>query len=408
MTSFRAGIVGIMSVAFLIGNSVSPVFARLHDSQIHGQRKHVHQSNSRHRHSRHRTKHQAAVHVQPQVGALFVTENGETLLDELSNVEFNPASVAKIVTAYGAIKVFGLDHRFSTKVFAEGEVDSSGTLQGNLYVQGIDPKFALSDAASLQNSLMQAGIKRVNAKIIVSPGFSYCCCADSLYSAKALQRAWTRGKRITILKGVACGQVPDGLSELADNQSESLRETLKEMLCYSQNSVAEQLGRVSGGVAHLEQLVSEAAGISEGSLKLSSASGLGKGRVKPRDMMLVLKSLRKELQSRGLDLQDICPVAGIDPGTLDERFTDPTECGSMVGKTGTLPGTDGGTSTLVGLFRTQKEDVYFVIFCWHGSVVGFRHQQDELIKRVQALRGGARPFAYGPLATAHDAAIERQ
>lgn len=399
MSRLRSGIISLLSAALFIGSSVSPASARLHDSQIHAQKNHRHAS-GRHRHVKQKSKqHVAARPQQSQVGTLFMTESGETLLDELSNTEFNPASVAKLVTAFGAIKQFGLDHRFSTKVLTDGELDSAGTLNGNLYVQGLDPEFAYTDAAQLQQSLLSNGIKRVNGKLIVSPGFSYACCADPLYSAKALQKSWSRGKKISITKGVACAQVPDELSQLAETQSESLRDTLKEMLCYSQNNVAEQLGKISGGVSRLQQIVSEAAGLENGSLKLSSASGLGKGRVKPKDMMLVLKALRAELKTHGLDLQDICPVAGVDPGTLDARFTGPAECGSMIGKTGTLPGTDGGTSTLVGMFRTLKENVYFVIFCWHGNVVHFRHQQDDLIKRVQASRGGARPYSYGPLAS---------
>jgi len=169
---------------------------------------------------------------------------------------------------------------------------------------------------------------------------------------------------------------------------------LKEMLSYSQNNVAEQIGRSVGGISKMEDLVTREAGLAPGSLKLSSASGLGKGRVKPKDMMLVLKGLRNELKKQGLDLQDICPVAGIDHGTLDERFKTPAERGSVVGKTGTLPGTDGGTSSLVGMFRAQKEDYYFVIFCWRGDVVSFRHQQDELIRKLQSTRGGPKPFEY--------------
>ncbi len=400
MSKFRSGIISLLSTALLLGSNITPTSARLHDSQLHLQKNQHRHSCSRQKQVKHKAKRHAIVHVQSQVGTLMMTERGETLLDELSNLEFNPASVAKLVTALGAIKVFGLEHRFTSKVFSDGQLDSAGILNGNLYVQGIDPQFDYTDASALQESLIANGIKRVNGKLIVSPGFSYGCCADAAYSARALQKTWARGKRLAISKGVACGQVPEGATQLAEHESESLRDTLKEMLCYSQNQVAEQLGRSAGGLGRVQQIVSEASGLAPGSLKLASASGLGKGRVKPKDMMLVLKALRAELQSNGLDLQDICPVAGVDPGTLDERFTDPSECGSMVGKTGTLPGTDGGTSTLVGMFKTQKENVYFVIFCWHGNVVHFRQQQDELIKRVQAMRGGACPYNYGPLASA--------
>ena len=38
------------------------------------------------------------------------------------------------------------------------------------------------------------------------------------------------------------------------------------------------------------------------------------------------------------------PVAGVDPGTLEDRYTDALTRGSVVAKTGTLISTDGGAS----------------------------------------------------------------
>lgn len=331
-----------------------------------------------------------------QIGALVMTESGQIVMDQYSEVAFNPASVAKIVTAFGAIKTLGLDHRFTTTVSMQGDLDQkTGVLRGDVYIQSSDPDFDRMDAQSVAQALREAGLKRINGKLIVSKGFSFCSMADEGWSARQVKRTWANGQnRLVTGKDVAIGQPPESAQQLCQLQSEPFRQTLKEMLSYSQNNVAEQIGRSAGGIQKLESSVEQQSGLAPGSLQLVTASGLGRNRVKPKDMMLVLKAFRAELQRDGLDFQDLLPVAGVDGGTLDERFVADTERGSVVGKTGSLPGTDGGTSALVGMLRSQKEDLYFVFFCWRGDVVSFRHQQDQLIRQLQATRGGPKPFAY--------------
>lgn len=333
-----------------------------------------------------------------EIGALVHSESGETVLDQLSTMEFNPASAVKIITTYSALSTFGPDYRFKTAVLTDGILDpESGVLQGDLYVTGNDPEFDHKDAEALSRTLVEAGIKEVDGKILVDPTFSYRSSPNPLSSAKALVKIWRSARpdsRVTSRMGAAVSPPPTTGENIGSIESETLRETLKRMMSYSQNGVAEQIGRTVGGVRKVESIVTEEAGLPAGSLKLASASGLGQSRVKPKDMMRILKSLRTKLQASKLDYQDIFPVAGIDPGTLDKRFTDAQERGSVVAKTGTLPGTDGGTSALVGMFRAQEQDFYFVIFCWKGSVSGFRQQQDNMIRALQAKRGGPKPFQY--------------
>lgn len=348
----------------------------------------------RHRKTRRQAASVAAKQVPPEYGVLVVSENGGVIFERMPDAEFNPASVAKVVTAYGAMKTFGLNHRFSTSAWINGRLDANGVVHGDLYVQGIDPDFEPKDALALRQDLVSAGIRQVKGKLFVNQGFSYGSIGNSASAAQGLARSWSRapGARIKVLKGVGVGDIPQTVSMISEFHSEIFRETLKEMLSYSQNGVAEQIGRAAGGLRRLEAIVSQQAGLTPGALKLSSASGLGKGRVTPRDMMLVLRAFRYELQREGLDLQDVFPLAGIDKGTLDERFTTAEERGSVVAKTGSLPGTDGGTSTLAGMFSSQQENFYFVIFCWKGNVPTFRKQQDQLIRQLQALRGGPKPF----------------
>jgi D-alanyl-D-alanine carboxypeptidase/D-alanyl-D-alanine-endopeptidase (penicillin-binding protein 4) len=340
----------------------------------------------------------ASPRLHEAIGALVMTEEGQTVMDQLSDVEFNPASAVKIITAYAALKKFGTDHRFNTDLLLDGNLnEETGVFTGDVYVQGADPDFERADAESLGQALLDKGVKQINGRLVVAPGFSYRANPDALSSARSLISILHKkhaGERVIVKHGAAVGLAPENTEKLTSLQSEPLYETLKQVLSFSINSKAEQIGRSVGGVHKLEELVEKEVGLPSGALKLASASGLGRSRVKPKDMMLILKSLRTELLASGKDFQDIFPVAGIDRGTLDERFTSSAERGSVVAKTGTLPGTDGGTSALVGMFRSQKEDSYFVIFCWQGSVVAFRHKQDELIRHLQLKQGGPKPFDY--------------
>jgi D-alanyl-D-alanine carboxypeptidase len=139
-------------------------------------------------------------------------------------------------------------------------------------------------------------------------------------------------------------------------------------------------------------------GVSPDQIKLSSLSGLGVNRISPRVMLNIYRALRNELQKDGLAPTDILPVAGIDPGTLKDRFSGPSWRGSVIAKTGTLVRTDGGASALVGQMKTANGEVLlFVILNQRGSVTRFRENQDYLVMLIQNSRGGPKPFTYKPL-----------
>jgi D-alanyl-D-alanine carboxypeptidase/D-alanyl-D-alanine-endopeptidase (penicillin-binding protein 4) len=176
---------------------------------------------------------------------------------------------------------------------------------------------------------------------------------------------------------------------------------LKVLLCYSNNFMAERLGDSLGGKdAVMRQLV-VTLGIPPADIQFASLSGLGVNRVTPHAMMKILRGLRNELQKDNLSPADIMPVAGIDPGTLEDRFTGPAWQGSVIAKTGTLGRTDGGASSLVGQMRTRNGGVLlFVIMNQQGNVLRFRANQDYLVMQVQDSRGGPKAFNYKPLVLA--------
>ena len=101
-------------------------------------------------------------------------------------------------------------------------------------------------------------------------------------------------------------------------------------------------------------------------------------------MMKILRALRDELARNKLSLSDILPVAGIDPGTLEDRYTDAAERGSVIAKTGTLIRTDGGASSLCGQMKKKSGGVVlFVIMNQRGNVLRFRQNQDTIVSAIQ-------------------------
>jgi D-alanyl-D-alanine carboxypeptidase len=173
---------------------------------------------------------------------------------------------------------------------------------------------------------------------------------------------------------------------------------LKALLCYSNNFMAERIGDGLGGPEAISALLVKNLNLNPEELSLASASGVGVNRVTPRAMMKILRALRLELDRHKLSLSDILPVAGIDPGTLEERYTDPQERGSVIAKTGTLVRTDGGASSLVGQMRTKSgRIVLFVIMNQRGNVLRFRQNQDTIVTSIQNSLGGPAAFDYQPV-----------
>ena len=98
-----------------------------------------------------------------------------------------------------------------------------------------------------------------------------------------------------------------------------------------------------------------------------------------------------------MTFMDIMPVAGVDKGTLEERFDTDFSRGSVVGKTGTLGNTDGGASALAGEMNTRSGKLLFVIFNQRGNVSRFRSFQNYYVSLIQGQFGGAAPLEYTPI-----------
>lgn len=363
----------------------------------------------------------ADVSVPGYSGLVVESLDGSVVAESNAGLLFNPASNVKIGTAYAVLRTFGPDYRFLTSVYTDGTIDrTTGTLNGNLYVSGKDPVFGAEHAVTIANELNKLGIRSVTGDLIVTDNFVMNYSGSPAVSAQALQitmdasrrtptstRNWLNylaysGKQgsvnaipsVTINGSSYVQPIPSSLNLLFTHESTQLKEIIKATLCYSNNFLAEKLGDLLGGPYGVSRTVQLNANIPANEFSIQTASGLGYNRVTPNAMMKLLHVLRDDLARYKMTFADIMPVAGVDKGTLENRFDSDFASGSVVGKTGTLGQTDGGVSALAGEMNTRNGKYLFVIFNQHGSVAKFRSFQNYFVSLVQGQFGGATPMKY--------------
>lgn len=357
-------------------------------------------------------------------GVLVETMDGQIVMEQAKDQAYNPASTIKLATALAALRTFGPQHRFATAVWTNGTFDqTTGTITGDLIISGRDPSFHYKHAIMLARELNRLGIRTVTGDLIVASRFTMNFSPSALRSGERLYdtldvtrrpeaatRAWYEDRQafgdtaslqsvpsVAVMGAVYVDSVPPKARVLLTHYSSTLVDVLKVLLCYSNNFMADRLGDSLGGPQGVQRFLINEIGLSATDLHLATTSGLGVNRMTPRAMMKVYRALLAELAKNRLSPSDIMPVAGIDPGTLQKRYTFASSRGSVIAKTGTLGRTSGGASSLVGQLHTQSgETLLFVIFCQRGSVWRFRQEQDTLVTQLQYTRGGPAPFAYTP------------
>lgn len=362
-----------------------------------------------------------SINIPGYTGILIETLDGKVVKENYSNYAFNPASNVKVATAYAVLKTFGPDYRFPTNIWTDGTIDRfSGTLNGNLYISGRDPVFSYENGVTIADVLNSTGIKQVTGDLIVTDNFtmnfsnsaggsanSLLASMDSAKRNSAAVKAWqnyvTNAKKVgkvSMNPSVSFGgkayvqPVPNNARLIFSHESPKMREIVKVTLCFSNNFLAERLGDMIGGAYAVARIVQMNAQVSPEEFVLASSSGLGINRVTPRAQMKLLRTLRNELEKNKMTFADIMPVAGVDDGTLENRFNTTFSAGSVVGKTGTLPRTDGGVSTLSGEINTRKGKLLFVIFNQRGNVSRFRSFQNSYVAIIQSYFGGGIPMKY--------------
>jgi D-alanyl-D-alanine carboxypeptidase/D-alanyl-D-alanine-endopeptidase (penicillin-binding protein 4) len=369
-------------------------------------------------------------------GFIVTTLKGEVLAEHNADRLFNPASVTKIATSLTAISRLGPDFSFRTAIYTDGKLDpSTGILHGSLYVIGSgDPAFFFENAMMIADKLNRSGIREVDGNLVVLGQFYFNFSASREASAKALRatltpETWSAQTRESYSRFLVIRAAEDRMSDaaaraqgdphpapapplsappslkitgqtitdpsvntskltpLAVHTSLPLLRVLKGLNDFSNNWMATIIGNLVGGPDAVERFLKTDVGFKEDEIRFATSSGLGANAISPRNTITMLRKLITYLDGRGLALEDILPIAGVDAGTLSKRFNDAFR-GSVVAKTGTL----SGVSALAGVAYTRgRGPLLFVIYNRGGSAHTFRAAQDETIKKVITLYGGPSP-----------------
>jgi serine-type D-Ala-D-Ala carboxypeptidase/endopeptidase (penicillin-binding protein 4) len=374
-------------------------------------------------------------------GFIVTTLQGEVLAEHNADRLFNPASVTKVATSLTAISRLGPDFKFRTSLYTDGALDpTTGILHGSLYVIGSgDPAFFYENAMMIADKLNRAGIREVDGNFYVLGHFYFNFSTSLDASAKGLRSAlssetWSAAAksaypRFLAMRANEGTPIPNGqmaappslkisgqtitsptvntvsLKPLAVHTSLPLLRVLKGLNDFSNNWMATVIGNLVGGPDAVERFLKMEVGFKDDEVQFATPSGLGANYISPRSTITILRKLIAYLDGKGLTIDQLLPVAGVDAGTLQRRFTD-TYRAAVVGKTGTL----SGVSALAGVAYTRtRGPLLFVIYNRGGSAHSFRAAQDETIKKVITMYGGPAPvrFSLNPLSRAQTGPAEQ-
>lgn len=122
-----------------------------------------------------------------QVSALVIRlHDGKTLGSFNDRLPLTPASVSKLYVAAAALKHWGPDYRFTTRLLGTGPV-KDGVLHGDLVFAGAgDPALANEQLFTLTRRLAERGVRRVTGNLVVDAGYfgHVACVTEDRCSAR--------------------------------------------------------------------------------------------------------------------------------------------------------------------------------------------------------------------------------
>lgn len=319
---------------------------------------------------------------------------GDSIFVQDADTAYTPASVTKILTASAALSELGAEHRFTTSTTLSGVDGSTGTLHlvgGGDVLLGAgesDPDATMGHAGlgtlahETAAALGEEGVTSVELSADLSrytgPDFNggweradigngYIAPIQPLMVNGAYTGGVEESPReedpaqvavddfasalqeegITV-KTVDPSTSPEDTRELASVESASVNAIVDFMMLYSDNLVAEVLGREvsvemgeepSGAQSPASVIAAlEANKIPTGSITLSDVSGLDyDNRISPADLTSIVEVAARSQTSQSMLIPSL-PVGGLS-GTLTHRYTSDDSragAGKVSAKTGTL------------------------------------------------------------------------
>lgn len=391
------------------------------------------------------------------VGLAVFDATGQRLASRNADAPMMPASTMKLVTAAAALRMFGPDHRFVTRVHATRSPDASGVIHGDLLVAGggdpvlATPRFVrrvnserpATDLRLLAERIAAAGVTRVTGHVVGDPsiladeplaagwGQTYLrgldtsrssgltvdagvrlfrrsgtlhaeAAADPAVRAAGQLRALLRDRGVRVDRPPRRGRGgPPGV-EITRVSSPPLSELLTHMVRTSDNHLADGIFRMLGaaigdptwaGSARAARRTLADIGADWTGLRLADGSGLSRHNRLSADTIVRLLHAMGRDPARDSWLS-LLAVAG-ENGTMRRRLTGTPAAGRVLAKTGTLRDVRTLAGTVPG--RDGQEHHFVVLandLSAYADVAAARRLADVLaLALVVAQDGCAEPIA---------------
>jgi D-alanyl-D-alanine carboxypeptidase/D-alanyl-D-alanine-endopeptidase (penicillin-binding protein 4) len=361
----------------------------------------------------------------------YFAVNGRGVLSSAKADEpVNPASVVKVATTLWALDRLGAGSRYTTAIGYLGSWDpSSGVLVGDLVIRGgDDPDFQWENAFLVARELNRLGLRRVEGRVLVQGRFwfgwehgvekrvtdptqlaekmgrRFIGTLDSArwtrsqlntWKAQCARRGWDVSRRPRVeVTGRAYFSNQGDATPLLVHRSNPLEVIMRRFTVYSNNDIV-RVADGLGTVDELEAFVNRRLGLAPGQIVLETASGERRNRMTVQQMAGLLTELDIETEEQGLEIQDVLPVIGCDPGSTRRMFPALAAApltGTVTCKTGTLTQTDGGVAVLAGTFTSPTNGpVVFAIAAPRagGRLEYWRRIQQRWVLELISVSGGA-------------------
>jgi D-alanyl-D-alanine carboxypeptidase/D-alanyl-D-alanine-endopeptidase (penicillin-binding protein 4) len=347
--------------------------------------------------------------------------DGTALDSREADRSINPASLVKLATSLWALEKLGAEHRFAT---------GFGRRENDLFViGGGDPDFQPENAMEVAAALNRIGVHRIEGDLIVDAAFwigwekgetgevlpaprrgqlmagrlrdvfdpgRWTPETRQAWEELARRREWdaTAPPRVAIEGRARFAREAHRVEPLLTHRSRPLPETLRRFNAYSNNDI-ERLEATLGPPGELSGFLARRWKLPAGEIRFATSSGLGSNRFTSRLAVRLLVELRRAAEERDLRIEELLPVAGCDPGTLESfpGLARGEAAGTLVGKTGTLTRTDGGIALLAGFIGTAAGDLAFCVAA-PGSgdrLESARRAEERFLLELMRGNGGGRP-----------------
>ena len=99
-------------------------------------------------------------------------ETGEVVVDWLATEARNPASTLKLMTTLAALDILGPAYVWKTNLYALGDIDDSGRLDGDLLIQGSGDPFLVTERVwGLTRALRRTGLETIDGDLVIDDSY---------------------------------------------------------------------------------------------------------------------------------------------------------------------------------------------------------------------------------------------